>query len=123
MGGKGKTGLRARIARGFLAFSAAAAPAAAMAQQTIGDVANRVNSEIGSIPSLLAGAAFLIGVAMLIKGLIALREHSDDPKGAPLPKALMLCFAGSLLIALPSTIDGGVSTLFRGEQARVIDHG
>ena len=80
----------------------------------IGDVASGLQSQAGNIGDLIGAAAFLLGIALGIIGLLKFRQHAQNPNdpSARLSAAFTLLFVGAALVAIPTTLGVGVNSLF-----------
>ena len=80
----------------------------------IGDVASGLQSQAGNIGDLIGAAAFLLGIALGIIGLLKFRQHAQNPNdpSARLSAAFTLVFVGAALVAIPTTLGVGVNSLF-----------
>ena len=98
-------------------------PTMVWAQQNIGDVAGRLNSQIGDIGTLLGAVATVIGVGMLIMSGVKFRAYSTNPQdpNASLGGSIGWLLAGSELGAIPTFLDVGVATLFDGGTQGALD--
>lgn len=96
------------------ATTIAAAPQAKAQVTNIGDVAAGLQTQAGSIADLIGAAAFLLGIVLGIIGLLKFRQHAQNPNdpSAKLSSAFTLVFVGAALIAIPTTLGVGVSSLF-----------
>ena len=96
------------------ATATAAAPQATAQVTNIGDVAAGLQTQAGSIADLIGAAAFLLGIGLGIVGLLKFRQHAQNPNdpSAKLSSAFTLVFVGAALVAIPTTLGVGVSSLF-----------
>ena len=90
-------------------------PAGVNAQvSNIGDVAAGLQAQAGNIADLIGAAAFILGIALAVAGLLKFRQHSLNPNdpSARLSTAFTLVFVGAALVAIPTTLGVGVGSLF-----------
>lgn len=108
----------------WIALGLLVAAGSVHAADTIGTMADTISDSLDAIPSMLGGASYLAGAVFMVKGLLSLKDHGEDHRSHPLSKAASQIAAAALLIAVPSTLNMGVGTLFgsKGEN-RLIDHG
>jgi len=109
-----------RALKSVLAAASAAvvlAPAFAFAdgEGGIGDVANTVTGQLDNFVPLIGILCLVVGIAFTGMGILKFRQHAENPNQVPISQPLIRMAIGVLLIALPSTIDMGVSTLFGGD--------
>jgi len=118
-GRKRKTAIRLALLTGVMLLAGSAHAAG-----TIGTMADTLSNALDEIPSALAGGSYVAGAVLLIKGLLSLRDHSEDHKSHPLTKSMSQIVAAAMLIAIPSTMSMGITSLFGSKaQNRIIDHG
>lgn len=109
---------------GIIALAALLAASAASAQQVrdLGGIADGLTAQMDSINTLLGVAAFVLGVAMAVAGLMKFRAYSQNPNDPSnkMSTAFMLIFVGASLVAIPSVLGSGIETIF-GENASKTD--
>ena len=98
----------------LLATTAFLAAGARAQVANIGDVAAGLQSQAGDVADLIGAAAFILGIALAIAGLLKFRQHSQNPNdpSARLSTAFTLIFVGAALVAIPTTLGVGVGSLF-----------
>lgn len=105
--------------RNFLALCAIAAAGFALSSagasaQSVGDIADNLRTQVGSISLLVTVVSFVIGVALAIMGLVKFRQNSQNPNdpSAKMSSAFILLFVGAALVALPAVLGSGIQTVF-----------
>lgn len=93
-----------RRALALLALTLSMATATAMAQQNIGNMANNLLSQLGSVADVVLALAFIAGLAFFTMGAVSLYQHGKNPDHNPMKKVVILFIAGALLVGLPSAI-------------------
>ena len=83
------------------AVMAVALPELAMAQDLASSV-NEVHTGLQSIPSVVAGAFYIGGAALIGAGALKLKAHAENPGQHPIGHGLGRIVSGSALIALPA---------------------
>ncbi len=80
----------------------------------IGDMAAGLQAQVGDIASLIGAIAFLLGIVLAIVGLLKFRQHAQNPNdpSARLSTAFILVFVGAAMVAIPTTLGVGVTSLF-----------
>jgi len=80
-----------------LAFATAAQPALA---QNIGEIADSLKSQAGSVSTLISVVAFVLGVGMAIAGFMKFRANAQNPNDPSnkISTAFVLLFVGAGLI-------------------------
>jgi len=90
---------------------------AAMAQVTdFSSVATQLNGQLNSAGQLAGMVAFLSGFVFGIMGFMKLRANAQNPNDPSnkVSTAFMLIFIGAGLIAVPTVMGVGVTSLFGG---------
>lgn len=109
-----KTALR--TARLPLALSAVFFGAsAAFAQEGLGDVFTTIRTDtLGPAGDIIGAISFLAGVIAAILGIWKLIQHRQNPHdpGAKPSQAIIFGIAAALLVAVPSFLGVGVTTIF-----------
>lgn len=106
--GLGTNGIAALVL--FAAFTLASE--AAIAAETIGNMATRINSDIGQIPTLVGSFAMIAGVVLAMAGMFKLKQWGEDSQRNPLKPAAIMLAAGAGLVAVPAVLGVGVMSLF-----------
>lgn len=79
-----------------------------------GDGANLIATNIiastASLPNLISGLAYLLGVFLGIMGIVKLKAHVENPSQTPLGQAGVRLAAGGALFALPIVIEAALRT-------------
>ena len=78
-----------------------------MAQaSTLGAVINRVNLDTAfSLPGLLGGFSYLMGLIMGFTGIMKLKEHVESPNQVQIYEPIKRFIAGGAFFALPFVAD------------------
>ena len=84
----------------------------AMAQETFGDVADRVSGQLGSFGRLALGAMFLAGIGVAAGAAFKFKAHSENAQQVPLKVPLFWTIVAAILIAIPTFLAVGQSSLF-----------
>ena len=84
----------------------------AMAQETFGDVADRVSGQLGSFSRLALGAMFLAGIGVAAGAAFKFKAHSENAQQVPLKVPLFWTIVAAILIAIPTFLAVGQSSLF-----------
>lgn len=107
--------LKTRVVLGTLSALVAGYPAAALAQAGPGfrDVSDGLTSQISPFASMITTLAFVFGIGLVMIGLLKFKKFMDRPGDENRPLvAIVFVVAGGAIIALPSSISSGVSTIF-----------
>lgn len=89
---------------------------AAVAGQTIGDLADNVTGTIGNITKLVTAASYVAGVGFALAGMVKFKAHRDNPTQVPLSAPIVLICVAAGLVFLPSIISSAGETVFGGSQ-------
>ena len=80
------------------------------------DVLTNIANNLAPVERLISGAAYLMGLAFIVKGLIALKAigeaRSSGSGGGSLKEPLMYLFVGAMLLYLPTAVDIVMMTTF-----------
>ena len=101
----------------FIAFTLSAILLAGQASaevRNLGEIADGITGQLDSVNQFISVAAFVMGVAMAIAGLMKFRAHSQNPNDPSnkMSTAFILIFVGAGLVAIPSVLGSGVETIF-----------
>ena len=79
-------------------------------------ISTNVSTSIASLPGLLAGVSYMIGILLGVLGILKIKDHVENPTQTPLQRGAIRLVAGGGLFALPivfeamqGTIDNGAS--------------
>ncbi|MBW3243571.1 hypothetical protein KUV57_12935 [Epibacterium sp. DP7N7-1] len=109
-----------KLATGSLFFSLTMSQSVFAQARDIGGIATDLTSQVSQVGTLIAVISFVLGVALAMAGLMKFRAHSQNPNDPSnkMSTAFVLIFAGAGLVAVPSVLGSGVSTIF-GDGAQV----
>lgn len=80
--------------------------------QGVGTVICNVVWASDMLPGLIAGIAYLIGIACAISALIKLKDHVLNPNGTPLSDSMKRFVAGGAFLALPIVTAAAKSAIY-----------
>ncbi len=99
---------------GLIAFSILVLTAPAHADATFSSISNNAIDSVDTLPGLISGGSYLLGLVLGIMGILKLKAHVENPHQNFLKEAVARFGAGGALFALPmvytatqGTIDGG----------------
>lgn len=79
------------------------------------DVAEGLTAQVSPLSQLLTVGAFLFGIALVFIGLLKFKKFAERPDDGNRPLvAIIFIIAGASVVALPTTINTGIGTLFGG---------
>lgn len=105
------------IGAGLFATAAYASAIGTAPPNSIGYVADNVNSSLGHIFQMAMAVAYLAGGAFFISGFHKLKQHKDNPQQVPVTTGITMLCLGIGLIFIPTLLGSGGATLF-GEKAQ-----
>lgn len=109
----------ARLSAMIVATALFATTAAA---QNVGDIADSLGDQTGSVADFASILAFVLGVGMAIAGFLKFRQNAQNPNdpSAKVSTAFILLFVGAGLVAIPAALGTGIATVF-GDSAQQTD--
>ena len=98
---------------GFFALAALALvfPVDAFATDQLVDQAERVATQISTVPKVIAVAAYAIGAFFIIRALFALKGFIEAPDDNPVTAVIGFAVVGMLMILLPYIIQVAQNSL------------
>ena len=99
--------LSAQVAA-LLAFIAGAKAAHA---NNFGDISENIISSIESLPGMLTGIAYMMGILMGVLGILKLKDHVENPSQTKLKDGAIGMAAGGALFALPIVYEAMQNTI------------
>ena len=84
--------------------------------QTLGGIADNVQSTMNSVAKLLTAVSYVAGVGFALMGMLKLKAHKDQPTQVPLSQPLMLLAIAAGLVFLPSLISSLGATVWGGSE-------
>jgi len=106
--------LSAALAAGML-FSSTAAHAG----QNWGSIANNITVSLASVPGLITGISYMMGILLGVLGVLKIKDHVENPAQTPLKDGAIRLAAGGALFALPIIYEAMFETMGTGSQAAV----
>lgn len=88
--------------------------------QNAGDAAEHVTTQIGAMGKLALAAMFLAGIGVAAGSAFKFKAHSENASQVPLKVPLFWAIVAAILIAIPTFLAMGTSTIF-GEGAATAD--
>lgn len=111
--------LSGRFARlGLIATGLTVSATAVMAQNSMGDIATRLQTQTGQLTDFVSVVAFILGVGMAIAGFLKFKQNAQNPNdpSAKVSTAFILIFVGAGLVAIPAALGTGIATIWQGAQ-------
>ena len=97
-------------------------PAMAQGEDVVSDVAINIVDSSRSLPDLVATAAYLIGLALGVLGVMKIRDHVENPSNAPLRSGFVRLVIGGALLSLPSVYQAMVTSVSGGPGGGFFDY-
>lgn len=82
-------------------------------------IAENISVSIASLPGLISGVAYLIGVLIGVLGILKIKDHVENPTQTPLKDGVIRVVAGGGLFALPIVFESMLNTVGEGETVDV----
>lgn len=82
-------------------------PAVAMADASIGDVADNLLGPTSIVTKLVEIACYIIGLAFILVGIAQYKIHKQSPKLVPLTTPILLVVLGAVALGIPYTTKMG----------------
>lgn len=95
-----------------VALSMIALPAFAQGGEDFGAVANRVTGQLSAFGRLALGAMFLAGIGVAAGAAFKFKAHSENAQQTPLKIPLFWTIVAAVLIAIPTFLAVGKTSLF-----------
>lgn len=73
----------------------------ASAQQDLSTIATNITTSIQTIPGLLTGVSYMLGILLGVLGILKIKDHVENPTQTPLQHGAIRLMAGGGLFALP----------------------
>jgi len=86
----------------LIATQAQAQSSGTGAVSTVGDMLNSLTASWGTLPSLLTGVAYILGIMFTAQGIFMFKDHVDQPSQKPISAGIKRFLAGGMLFALPA---------------------
>ena len=90
-----------------------------LAQEDFGAVADRVSGQLGAFGKLALGAMFLAGMGVAAGAAFKFKAHSENAQQTPLKIPLFWAVVAAILIAIPTFLSVGQTSLFGTENNNV----
>lgn len=87
---------------------------AAATGKNFSTIANNVTTSIESLPGLLTGVAYMLGILLGVLGILKIKDHVENPTQTPLQHGAIRLVAGGGLFALPIVYEAMQSTIGSG---------
>ncbi len=96
----------------FLAIAILCFAGPAFAQENVGSLAAGLTDQVSNVTKLIAVVSYMLGIGAGLTAGLKFKAHSENPNQPPLKVPLMYSAVAAMLIALPSFLGAGATTLF-----------
>ncbi len=96
------------------AEDALAAAATAGTGKNFSSIAENITTSIASLPGLLTGVSYMLGILLGVLGILKIKDHVENPTQTPLQHGAIRLTAGGGLFALPIVYEAMSTTIGDG---------
>lgn len=90
----------------------------ALAQATLGTVADNVTATMSNLAKLITAVAYVAGMGFAMAAILKFKAHRDNPTQIPIGTPIALLFIAIVLLFLPTLFGIGGQTLFGGTKSQ-----
>ena len=94
-------GVSAMVAVGLMTGAESANAAGAGGGKSFNSVAGDIIGGIASLPGLVTGISYMLGVLLAVLGLLKIKDHVENPGNAKLKDGVIYLAIGGALFAVP----------------------
>jgi len=91
----------------------------ASAGNNFSKVAANVATSAASLPGLISGVAYMLGILLAVLGILKIKDHVENPGQTPLQHGVIRLVAGGGLFALPIVTESMFETIGDGTVSKV----
>ncbi len=91
----------------------------ASAGQNFGTIVTNIESSISTIPGIITGISYMMGIVLGVLGVLKIKDHVENPGQTPLQQGAIRLAAGGGLFALPIVYEAMFTTIGSGAGASV----
>ena len=77
-------------------------------------IAENITTSISSLPGLLTGVSYMLGILLGVLGILKIKDHVENPTQTPLQHGAIRLTAGGGLFALPIVFEAMQNTVGDG---------
>ena len=81
------------------------------AGSTFSTIAGNITTSISSLPGLLSGLSYMMGMLLCVLGILKIKDHVENPGNAPLKDGAIRLAAGGGLFAIPIISQAALNTI------------
>ncbi len=86
----------------------------ASAGQNFGTIVTNIATSIGTLPGLITGVSYMMGIVLGVLGVLKIKDHVENPGQTPLQQGAIRLAAGGGLFALPLIYEAMFTTIGSG---------
>ena len=75
------------------------------------DIVTNMETSISSIPGLISGVSYMMGILLGVLGILKIKDHVENPGQTPLQQGAIRLAAGGGLFALPIVYEAMQNTI------------
>jgi hypothetical protein len=87
---------------------------------TFSTISDNVTTSIASLPGLLAGVSYMIGILLGVLGILKIKDHVENPTQTKLQDGAIRLVAGGGLFALPIVFEAMQGSIGDGDGPEAI---
>ncbi len=76
-----------------------------------GTVVTNIGASIATLPGLISGVSYMMGVTLGVLGVLKIKDHVENPGQTPLQQGAIRLAAGGGLFALPMVYEAMTNTI------------
>jgi len=80
-------------------------------------IANNAITTTGSLPGLVTGVSYMLGILLAVLGVLKIKDHVENPSQTPLKEGIARVTVGGGLFAVPIVTESMSSFMDGGEDA------
>lgn len=107
------------MAAGAATFTGLVSGVEAHAGQDFGTIITNMEGSIQTIPGLISGVSYMMGILLGVLGILKIKDHVENPGQTPLQQGAIRLAAGGGLFALPIVYEAMRTTI--GEDATLVE--
>ena len=82
--------------------------------QDFSKIAENITVSIGSVPGLISGVAYVVGLILAVLGVMKIKDHVENPTQTPLKDGCIRLIIGGVLFALPILLEAMFTSVGTG---------
>lgn len=74
-------------------------------------ISNNIATSIATVPGLITGVAYLIGILIATLGILKIKDHVENPTQTPLKDGIIRVITGGALFAFPIVAESALNSI------------